>query len=250
MYISTLKVSGVIFCAAITLTGCGTKQEGTVAAPPATLVKPVPATPIDKKKAELGGSTWNPEWNGIVAQAIPPAMLSTQVPRDVRQFCPAFYSMSGVDKRTFWAYFFQALAGAEAGLNPQVTVRHAALANVEHLPLSKVRTEGLLQLSYADRERYGCQFDPQADRNLKLSDPERTILQPENNLRCGVKILDNQIIEQGKPLLSRSSYWSTLRPGTVSYRVFAKQMTNPPTVCGLAEAREHRHAQRRKARPR
>jgi hypothetical protein len=33
--------------------------------------------------------------------------------------------MGEPDKRTFWAYFFQALAGAEAGLNPNTSIRHA-----------------------------------------------------------------------------------------------------------------------------
>jgi hypothetical protein len=49
-----------------------------------------------------------------------------------------------------------------------------------------------------------------------------------------VKILFNQTIVQHKPLLTRSSYWSTLRPGGPSYRVFAKQMTNLPSACGLS----------------
>jgi hypothetical protein len=35
-----------------------------------------------------------------------------------------------------------------------------------------------------------------------------------------------------QPLLSRSGYWSTLRPDGPSFRVFAKQMTNPPAACG------------------
>ena len=85
----------------------------------AQATKPAPPTPIDAKKAELGGSTWNPEWDQIVEKALPPEMLSSQVPKDVRRFCPNFYSMGETDKRAFWAYFFQALAGAEAGLNPE-----------------------------------------------------------------------------------------------------------------------------------
>lgn len=95
------------------------------------------------------------------------------------------------------------------------------------------RTEGLLQLTYGDQKRYGCDFDWKADRKLPGNDPGRTILRPKNNLECGVKILENQIIDQHKPLLSRSSYWSTLQPGRLSYRVFARQMTNPPAACDL-----------------
>ena len=73
----------------------------------------------------------------------------------------------------------------------------------------------------------------QADRGLPPDDPARTILQPKNNLVCGVAILKNQIIDLHRPLLWSNSYWATLRPGTVSYRNFAKQMINPPAACGL-----------------
>jgi hypothetical protein len=96
-----------------------------------------------------------------------------------------------------------------------------------------VRSEGLLQLTYEDQERYGCDFNWEADKKLPPKDPAKTILQPENNLECGVKILSNQILTQHKPLFSTTGYWSTLQPGTVSFRVFAKQMTNPPLACGL-----------------
>jgi hypothetical protein len=58
-------------------------------------------------------------------------------------------------------------------------------------------------------------------------------------------ILENQIIELRKPLLWRTSYWATLRPGTLSYRVFARQMTNPPAACALHAVYRNRHAPRR-----
>jgi hypothetical protein len=179
------------------------------------------------KKVELGGTPWNPLWDQIIEKALPPAMLSSQAPRGVRRFCPRFYEMDQTDQRTFWAYFFQALAGAEASLNPNTTVLHTELdgAIVQ-------RSEGLLQLAYADHQRYGCDFNWAVDRALKANDPSKTILQPKNNLECGVKILFHQVIVQRKPLLSRSGYWSTLRPDGPSYRVFVKQMTNPPAACG------------------
>ncbi len=201
----------------------------------AQTTKPAPPTPIDKKKAELGGTPWNPEWDGIIEKALPEEMLSSQVPRDVRRFCPRFYDMSDTDKRAFWAYFFQALAGAEAGLNPKTRAHHTEpeVAKRDEVSGMSGRTEGLLQLTYADEKRYGCNFNWQADRTLKPNDPARTILQPKNNLECGVKILANQIIVQHKPLLARSGYWSTLQPGRPSYLVFAKQMSNPPAACAL-----------------
>jgi len=192
-------------------------------------VKPAPATPID------ANNTWNPDWDAIVEKAIPPEMLSREVPRDVQRFCPRFYDMSETDKRAFWAYFFQALAGAEAGLNPTTRAHHTEpeVSVPDSVTGMSGRTEGLLQLTYADAERYGCDFDWQSDRKLKPNDPNKTILQPKNNLECGIKILDKQIIGQRRPLLYRAGYWSTLQPGRPSYRVFAKEMTNPPLACGL-----------------
>jgi hypothetical protein len=201
----------------------------------AQATKPAPPTPIDAKKAEVGGKTWDPAWDQIVEKAIPAEMLSSQVPHDVRRFCPNFYNMNDTDKRVFWAYFFQALAGAEAGLNPTTRIRHTEpeVAKIDDVSKRAVRSEGLLQLTYADQKRYSCDFDWDKDKNLKSNDPAKTILQPKNNLECGIKILDNQIITHDKPLVTHSSYWSTLQPGTVSYRVFAKEMTNPPAVCAL-----------------
>ena len=204
---------------------------GIATASPAQTTKPAPPTPIDEKKVELGGTAWNPEWDAIIEKALPPEMLSSQVPKDVRRFCPRFYEMGETDKRTFWAYFFQALAGAEAGLNPDTTVRKSE--KHDEVSGAAMRSQGLLQLAYEDQQRYGCNFNWEADRLLKPNDPARTILQPKNNLECGVKILANQILVQHKPLLTRSGYWSSLHPDGQSFRVFAKQMTNPPTACHL-----------------
>ena len=199
-------------------------------------MKPAPATPIAEKRSELGGDTWDPEWDGVVEKALTPELLSPRVAHDVRPFCPRFASLEEADKRAFWAYFFQALAGAEAGLKPATTVRHTEpeVAVKDEVTKRMVRSEGLLQLTYMDAKRYGCDFDWDADKKLATKDPDKTILQPEQNLQCGVKILQNQLIDQGRPLLSSKSYWSTLQPERPSYRVFAKQMANVPHVCRVA----------------
>jgi hypothetical protein len=180
----------------------------------AQATKSAAPTPIDVKKVELGGMLWNPQWDQFIEKALPPEMLSSQVPRGVRRFCPRFYEMGETDKRAFWAYFFQALAGAEAGLNPNTSVRPAKpeAAKRDEVEGMAMRREGLLQIADADQKRYGCNFNSQVDRALKPHDPAKTILQPKNNLECGVKILFNQIIVQHKPLLTRSGYWSPLHP--------------------------------------
>jgi len=223
----------------------GHSQVAAASITPTPATKPAPPTPLAIKKAELGDdTTWKPQWDQVVETATPPEMLSSQVPRDVRRFCPRFYEMEDTDKRAFWAYFFQALAGAEAGLNPRTNVRHTEpeVAVVDDVTHELVHSEGLLQLTYEDQQRYGCNFDWAVDRHLPPHDPQRTILNPENNLKCGINILSNQIIDQHKPIFARTSYWSTLQPGTVSFRVFKKQMTNPPAACGLRKPAATPHA--------
>ena len=198
-------------------------------------LKLAPATPIAEKKAELGDDrTWNPEWDLWIETALPPELLSPKVAKAVKPFCPRFNALSEGDKRAFWAYFFQALAGAEAGLVPTANVRHtdAVLQVKDDVTHRMVRQEGLLQLTYMDQERYGCDFDWEKDKVLDEHDPDKTILQPKNNLLCGVNIIRNQLIDQHKPLLSSTSYFATLQPGTISVKVFLKQMANVPAVCG------------------
>lgn len=247
------RIANLCLCACLTtsLIACnrgGVKEAAHVSDPPTPAMKPAPSTPIAEKKEELGGTTWQPEWDAVVEQALPPDMLSATAAHAVRSYCPRFAEESEADKRAFWAYVFQALAGAEAGLNPTTDVRHrqAVLNKVDTVAKRPIRQEGLLQLTYEDAQRYGCDFDWERDRRLPEKDPGRTILQPANNLGCGVKIMENQIITQKEPLVVRNSYWSTLQPGTVSYRVFAKQMANVPAACGRRlEGERGRHRRRR-----
>src|SRR5947209_7200954 len=202
--------------------------------PPQPALKLAPATPIAEKKAELGDDrTWNPEWDLWIETALPPDLLSPKVAKAVKPFCPRFTALTEADKRAFWAYFFQALAGAEAGLVPTRNVHHmdAVLQVRDDVTHRMVRQEGLLQLTYMDQERYGCDFDWEKDKNLDEHDPTKTILQPKNNLLCGVNIIRNQLIDQHRPLLSSTSYFATLQPGTISVKVFLKQMKNVPAVC-------------------
>jgi len=54
--------------------------------------------------------------------------------------------------------------------------------------------------------------------------------------------MENQVVTQGKPLVSRTSYWATLQPGTAGFRVFSKQMANVPASCGVRGRRVARSA--------
>lgn len=230
-----------VVCGVAVLAGVGGCKGGEKAAASAPVAAPVPVkaapqTPLAEKKQDLGSEVaWTPEWDAFVEQNLPADLLSEQAGRAVRMYCPAFAGESEADKRAFWAYTFQALAAAEAGLKPTADVHHtqAAVAARDKVTHRASRQEGLLQLKYEDAQRYGCDFDYAADARLPEKSEQRTILQPQRNLACGMKIMENQIATQGKPLVVRSSYWSTLQPGTGSFRVFAKQMANVPEACGV-----------------
>jgi hypothetical protein len=198
-------------------------------------IKPAPPTPIAVKKVELGSdNTWDPKWDVFIEENLPAELMTPGMSKEVRPFCPRFGELSQADKRAFWAYLFQALAGAEAGLRPTADVKHLdpTVAVRDKVSMRTVRQQGLLQLTYEDNQRYGCDFDWEKDRKLPAGDPGKTILQPEQNLMCGIRIMKNQLVDLNRPLVTKKSYWGTLRPGTVSYKVFAKQMANVPMACG------------------
>ena len=120
-----LKVAAVPLCGLLALAGCGRQAATqTTVAPPEPAVKAAPPTPIAEKKEELGQPSWDPQWDVVVERALPADMLSARAARSVKSYCPRFGAMSEADKRAFWAYTFQALAGAEAGLTPTTDVRH------------------------------------------------------------------------------------------------------------------------------
>lgn len=233
------RTFALLLLASLALTACrrSTSEPAPAPAAPQPALKPAPSTPLEEKKEDLGFSrTWDPAWDAVIEKSLPPELLSAQAAHAVRLYCPRFAQEPEADKRAFWAYTFQALAAAEAGLNPTSDVHHttaAAVNKIDPVTHARAHQEGLLQLKYEDAQRYGCPFDFQHDRTLPEKSPDRTILQPGKNLACGLRIMQNQIITQGKPLVTRTSYWATLQPGTVSYRVFAKQMANVPAACGL-----------------
>jgi hypothetical protein len=242
----------LLLFATTALTACNrSPQPATPAPAPQPVVKPTPPTPIAERKAELGNpDTWDPAWTAFIEKSLPDDLLSPQAAHAVRSYCPRFAELSDADKRAFWAYTFQALAGAEAGLNPTADVHHTAA------PVNKVdpethrlsRQEGLLQVKYDDAKRYNCPFDYEADRRLPEHDPNRTILQPDRNLTCGFHIMQDQIVTQGHPLVNRDSYWATLHPGTAGFRNFAHQMVNVPADCRPQHPATRRRTHRRRRR--
>lgn len=130
---------------------------------------------------------------------------------DIEEFCPKYFTLTRNEKINFWVYLVSAIVKFESGFNPASRFLETTMGTdpVTQLP---VWSEGLLQLSYQDSNNYSfCKdLDWNKDRVLSPTDPKKSILDPFINLRCGIRILNHQVIR--KNLISVRGYWSVLFP--------------------------------------
>ncbi len=147
----------------------------------------------------FGNAVWLASWTRYATHAIeryaPELLLDTEVPKnELEDICPGYFRTGADDRKKFWALFLASIAYPESGFNPRNRFR-------EPPPLSKW-SEGLLQLSVDDHVSHGkmCNF---------MISPER-ILNPFDNIRCGVMILKNQISNRRTLWPNTYYYWSVL----------------------------------------
>ena len=135
------------------------------------------------------------------------------VPDEIKNTCPKFFQITLNQKKIFWAYFIQSIAVAESSLNPKDRFKEPG-NSIDSVTGRPVYSEGLLQLSYQDKYNHiGCDFDWSKDKLLDPSDERKTILDPKTNLKCGVSILNKQLIKRGQIFTQPSHYyWSVLNP--------------------------------------
>lgn len=114
-------------------------------------------------------------WTGAVLAALdgPGAPLVAEVPDDAQTFCPAFAEAGPEDRKAFWVGFLSALAEHESTWQPEVSGGGG-------------RWHGLLQISPATAEGYGCAA--QTASGLR-SGPA--------NLRCAVRIMGRTVARDG-----------------------------------------------------
>lgn len=129
---------------------------------------------------KLPAAAWDhkPEaarWTGAVLDALdgPGVALIEEVPVDAAQFCPAFPEADREDRKAFWVGFLSALAGEESTWRPDVSGGGG-------------RWHGLLQISPATAEGYGCDADT---ASALRSGPA--------NLRCAVRIMGTTVARDG-----------------------------------------------------
>lgn len=148
-------------------------------------------------------------WTGITLAAIQRHWTSLDGAQDIDMFCPNYKNLSLDTKQTVWGELFAALSYYESGWNPKSQYTEHDLG-IDKITGKPVVSEGLLQLSYGDTQwATWCQFDWEADKNEQSYN--LTILNPKNNLECGIGIMANQIRKYKHITLEKKVYWSTLR---------------------------------------
>lgn len=196
-------------------------------------------TPQARANKKRGKHMWNPEWDAIIQAALPPRMLSNEVPTDVTAACPRFFQLSTDQMKTFWAYFFQALAVPESGFDHKQRYVERKIQGVDRVTRKSIVSEGLLQLSYQDAPYHGCEFDYKADQALTDKSKVKTIHDPKRNLECGVKIFYKQLFGAKTPRSVFTSgkfyYWSVLVRGSSGHTAVMKQLRGVPAFCKQAE---------------
>jgi hypothetical protein len=151
----------------------------------------------------------NKEWTDITLAAIEKHYDVLNSAKDIVLFCPDYNRLDKDQRIIVWGEFISSVSFYESAWNAkcQYTETHLGIDKVTGLP---VVSEGLLQLSYGDTQwAKWCQFDWESDRTKKTFNT--TILNPKNNLECGIGILARQIKKYERIILDKGAYWSTLR---------------------------------------
>ena len=152
----------------------------------------------------------------------------------------------------YWNTFFCALAGAESSFKPWDTYWESSLGvsclevwnneqcdkfiadwnskNTRKASKNKkgwdkatktfYLSEGLLQLSYSDKNYYGCDFDWELDKDKLASDHSKSIFNPKKNIKCGVIILNRLLKKKKTPFFSSGHYWAVLKPRNKRHKDF------------------------------
>ncbi|MBM3682615.1 MAG: hypothetical protein FJW84_04090 [Actinobacteria bacterium] len=149
------------------------------------------------------------EWTRVTVESVNRHFQKLNVAEDTELFCPEYTFLPDETKKHFWAEFVSSMAFYESGWNPMSQLTEISLGT-DSVTGRVVTSEGLLQLSYGDiKWATWCHFDWESDN--KNNPVVTTILDPKNNLECGIGILANQIRKHHRIVLEKRAYWSILK---------------------------------------
>lgn len=189
---------------------------------PPVVQPPSPPADLGDQQFKFEAPSWETansdgaRWTEIARQAIyayGDAMLSSPGPNDVGDFCPNFANLPAAQKVNFWLVLLSEMVRYESGFDPTSRYQESTMG-IDPVTGQPVYSEGLLQLSYQDIQPHPyCQFDWSVDRFLGPRDPRKTIFNVENNLTCGIRILERQLQRRNQIAVSRGAYWSVILSG-------------------------------------
>ncbi|MDZ4081957.1 MAG: hypothetical protein U1E10_03395 [Bdellovibrionales bacterium] len=220
-HISTALLWAPILSAALSI-GCGntfqassqqpSKSESSTDQPPFPPPPPPQQTfelPKIQWEAKDGARSWSLHaFKTVLAKA--PHLLEGA--DDVTEYCPRFFAISIEERAWFWTALVSGMAFYESGWDPTSRM-HETTMGTDPVTGQPLYSEGLLQLSYQDRQGhpYCNEFDWDNDRHLGPRDPRKTILNPEKNLSCGIQILNRQIRKHRRIGIGKGAYWSVIK---------------------------------------
>lgn len=149
---------------------------------------------------------------------------------DIHEYCSGYKLLNSLEKINFWGQFIAALAFSESSWNPR-SQRVESTMGTDPVTSQQIMSEGLLQLSYQDEKNYriDCGFNWEKDQLLVLNHPGRSILDPFQNLRCGIKIISLRLKKYHSiQVPDKNVYWSVLRRNSKSNALIKKTTQSLP----------------------
>lgn len=194
------------------ITGCAQTPIAEQVPPAPTQEPPVETQtpqvpPPSTEPATTAKLSWpRHEWDAILTGEVTKNFDNLMMATDVQGFCPKFKSLSKDKQIQAFSEILIGVMKFESAWDP--TSRMKEDLGIDHVTGLQVWSEGLLQLSYGDKEwAPWCEFNWAKDRLLPIA--QRTITDPRINMACGVRIFANQV--KAKKLLAPSKgYWAVM----------------------------------------
>lgn len=207
---------------ATSLSSCTTTPV--IVTPGGDVPAPVPS-PIAQRDWPVKG--WQPEYTQFIKDKTPEFLLADEpAGYEPTSWCPKYHSLSREQRKQFWADFWFNLVKPESNYDRTLQYVETTMS-IDAVTGLQVKSEGLTQLSYQDRNSYRscptCQkFDWSSDKGKALKD--RTIMDPFNNLGCAIEIMEWTLKRYpGVPFRQAGGkYWLALREGLVSVPAVCK----------------------------
>lgn len=177
---------------------------------------------------------WLPEYSQFVESKVSEMPEILNLPGSRMTFLiPSWGKQDHSQRAKSFSKMVRCMAQAESNFERLTVYRELGIPGKDSVTGLPIVSEGLLQLSYADKRNYGCDFDYESDKSAFLRDMKksgqqfygtdgRTILDPYKNLDCGIRIMRKLAVDQRYKTSSTryawGRYWAVMRPERPGYK--------------------------------